>query len=194
MESQLTNDKLQQLQYCLVGEKMREMKLRQKPKILTQLLALRKPEIQPMPKGKRTRIYLLIISQSLYNFNLINIIFTINKKAATTLYSVKICFMESQRTKNNNNSLKQLEYCLISEKMLENETRTETQKLSSAVSNKKSRNSTNAKRNWENEYRFICWFQFFKISRETNKRTENNNERKLKWNEASWNHNEPTTT
>ena len=147
MESQLTNDKLQQLQYCLVGEKMREMKLRQKPKILTQLLALRKPEIQPTPKGKRTRIYLLIISQSLYNFNLINIIFTINKKAATTLYSVKICFMESQRTKNNNNSLKQLEYCLISEKMLENETRTETQKLSSAVSNKKSRNSTNAKRN-----------------------------------------------
>lgn len=147
MESQLTNDKLQQLQYCLVGEKMREMKLRQKPKILTQLLALRKPEIQPMPKGKRTRIYLLIISQSLYNFNLINIIFTINKKATTTLYRVKICFMESQRTKNNNNSLKQLEYCLISEKMLENETRTETQKLSSAVSNKKSRNSTNAKRN-----------------------------------------------
>ena len=147
MESQLTNDKLQQLQYCLVGEKMREMKLRQKPKILTQLLALRKQEIQPMPKGKRTRIYLLIISQSLYNFNLINIIFTINKKATTTLYSVKICFMESQRTKNNNNNLKQLEYCLISEKMLENETRTETQKLSSAVSNKKSRNSTNAKRN-----------------------------------------------
>ena len=124
-----------------------KMKLRQKPKILTQLLALRKPKIQPMPKGKRTRIYLLIISQSLYNFNFINIIFTINKKATTTLYSVKICFMESQRTKNNSNSLKQLEYCLISEKMLENETRTETQKLSSAVSNKKSRNSTNAKRN-----------------------------------------------
>ena len=96
MESQLTNDKLQQLQYCLVGEKMREMKLRQKPKILTQLLALRKPEIQPMPKGKRTRIYLLIISQSLYNFHFINIIFMINKKATTTLYSVKICFMESQ--------------------------------------------------------------------------------------------------
>ena len=147
MESQLTNDKLQQLQYCLVGETMREMKLRQKPKILTQLLALRKPEIQPMPKGKRTRIYLLIISQSLYNFHFINIIFMINKKATTTLYSVKICFMESQRTKNNSNSLKQLEYCLISEKMLENETRTETQKLSSAVSNKKSRNSTYAKRN-----------------------------------------------
>lgn len=28
MESQLTNDKLQQLQYCLVGEKMRENEIK----------------------------------------------------------------------------------------------------------------------------------------------------------------------
>lgn len=37
-----------------------------------------------------------------------------------------MCLMESRQTKNNNNNLKQLQYHLVSEKMRENETNTET--------------------------------------------------------------------